>query len=96
MPLAYRSGSITVTVDAEYVLDEVDDEQLLEKVARRKLYKKGSNGFDTLDEVEKAWRELLCGRPAEALSILDRIVNPKWASEQRCKTQYEQSRKFEL
>ena len=94
--MGYRSGSITVTVDVDDVLDEVDDEHLMEEAERRKLYKKGINGFDMFDEVEKAWRELLCGRSAEALSILDRIVNPKWASEQRCKTQYEQSRKFDL
>ena len=94
--MGYRSGSITVTVDAEDVLDEVDDEQLMEEAERRKLYKNCVNGFDMWDEVEQAWRELLCGRSAEALSILDRIVNPKWASEQRCKTEYEQSRKFEL
>ena len=93
--MGYRSGCVTVTIDAEEALDEICDEQLLEEVVRRKLHKKAVNGFDMFYEVKKAWDELRCGRAAEALSILDRIVNPQWVSEQRCKTQYEQSRKVE-
>ena len=72
--MGYRSGCVTVTIDAEEALDEICDEQLLEEVVRRKLHKKAVNGFDMFDEVKKAWDELR-GRAAEALSIGSSIRN---------------------
>lgn len=79
----YRSG--TITIEAEDLLDQIEDEDLLDEVRRRDLHMETIND---LDDVMLAYGELLRGRPAEALAILDRIVKPKWPTAEVCLEQY--------
>ena len=77
------SGFISICID--HVLDQIDDEELLAEMKRRDLDLETVND---LDDVAAAHRELLTGRPSEALAILDRILNPKWPTSERCLEQY--------
>jgi hypothetical protein len=77
-----RSGRITIDIDVGEYIDEIDDEALLEAVQERKLT--GLSEFDPVDDLQIVRAELLRGRPAEALSILDRLLMPKWNSRQAC------------
>jgi hypothetical protein len=70
----------TVSVDVWDVIDQIDDEALLEEVKERKLAVGGGPDFVPEDELRDAYAELLRNRPAEALAILDRLLNPKWGS----------------
>ena len=45
--MVYRSGRVTVTIDAGEALDEIRDEQLLDEVAHRNLYKKSVSALDS-------------------------------------------------
>lgn len=79
----YRSNSITVEVDCTEALDEIDDATLIEEVRERGLIPQLEDYDATL--LRDAYDELLRGRPAEARSILDRLLNPKWPSVDACK-----------
>jgi hypothetical protein len=69
----------TISIDVSEVIDEIEDDVLLEEIRARKLLV-GSPGDEStdVDIVREAYAELLRGRPSEALSILDRLLNPKW------------------
>ncbi len=77
----YRSGQITVEVDARVnvadVLDMVEDEALEAEMKSRDL-KVPPTVYPLLAEVEA---ELLCGRVQEAIVLLERIVRPKFLAE---------------
>lgn len=79
----YRSG--TITIEASHVIDQIEDEDLLDEVRRRDLHIEKINDFE---DVAAAYRELLRGRHADALAILDRILKPKWPTAQKCLEQY--------
>lgn len=74
----YRSGSISV--DVSDVIDQIDDDDLLEEVARRKLLPSASGEAMPEDLVDEAYQELLRGRTDEARVILDRLLHPKFRS----------------
>jgi hypothetical protein len=74
---------MTVDVDLDEALAHVDDESLLEEMKERKL-NLGRDDFEPMDDLRDAHEELLRGRPAEALAILDRLINPKWQSTKAC------------
>lgn len=74
-----RSGYVEVSV--ANLLDELDDADLLGEVEDRGLE---AGLKDGVEEVREAYAELRRGRPAEALAILDRLLNPKWTSQQKC------------
>ncbi len=78
-----RRGYVTVTVDISDVIDDIDDASLLEEVKERKL-SLGRDDFDPMDDLRDAHEELLRGRPAEALAILERLIRPKWRSTNAC------------
>lgn len=81
----YRSGRITI--DVSDCLDEIDDDDLLEEVHARKLNPASVASEQTDNEmVREAYAELLRGRPREAASILDRLLNPKWNTLKACET----------
>ena len=77
----FRSGTITVEVDAEVriddVLDQCDDEALEAEIKARGL-KLPASVYPLLVEVQA---ELLCGRVQEAIVLLERIVRPKFLAE---------------
>lgn len=91
MAKRYRSGSIDVTtsVDICDVLDELSDEALIEEAKARDLT---FNGSDYSQDITAAYEALRNGHAAEALSILDRICNPKWATQEACMDAYRKAR----
>lgn len=78
-----RSGYMTVDVDLDEALDCIDDETLLREVKERKL-SLGRDDFDPMIDLCDAHEELLRGRPATALAILERLIHPKWNNTQAC------------
>lgn len=92
MAKRYRSGAIDVTtsVDICDVLDELSDEALIEEAKARELT---FNGADYSDDIKAAYEALRHGQAAEALSILDRICNPKWPTQEACWDAYRQARR---
>lgn len=74
-----RSGYVSASVDE--ILEEIDDEALLGEIENRGLDAGLKDGFE---EVREAFAELRRGRSAEALAILDRLLNPKWTSQANC------------
>jgi hypothetical protein len=78
------SRSSYVSVYVGDIIDELDDDDLLEEVAARKLSLPGKNEPTDLDMVREAYDELQRGRPLEARSILDRLLNPKWRTPKAC------------
>ena len=83
-----RRGYIEVTVYAEDMVEQIDDEQLLDEVERRKLAT--SDNADGMEIAKEAYDALCANRPAEAKSILERLVLPKWQSAKRCQSDYDQ------
>lgn len=76
---------MTVEVDLNEALEEITDEMLLQEVADRKL-SLGAYDFDPEDDLREAYKALLRGHSSEALSILDRLLRPKWSSARECET----------
>jgi len=81
-----RSGYMTVDVDLDEALDHVDDDTLMAEVKQRKL-SLGRDDFEPMDDLRDAHDELLRGRPAEALAIIERLINPKWQSTKLCEAE---------
>jgi hypothetical protein len=79
-----RRGSGYISIDVDTVLDQVDDDHLLDEVAARDLSLPGRNEPTDMDMVREAYDELQRGRPLEARSILDRLLNPKWKTPKAC------------
>lgn len=80
-----RSGY--VRIDVGEIIDEIDDGDLVDEVKRRKLAI--DTDAPTMEMVQEAYEELRRGRPAEALSILDRLVLPKWKTSDAAKKAYD-------
>ena len=83
-------GSITVEVDLTEALRECSDEMIRQEFEERKL---GQNGFDPVEDLKMMREELLRGRTAEALAILNALLLPKWHSPQACETALAAARK---
>lgn len=81
-----RRGYMTVDVDLDEALDNIDDDTLMAEVKERKL-SLGRDDFDVNDDLRDAHEELLRGRPAEALAILERLIRPKWRNTKACETE---------
>lgn len=81
------TGYMTVEVDLHEALEHMDDEMILEEIKDRKL-NLGRDDFEPMDDLRDAHEELLRGRPAEALAILDRLLNPKWHSTKGCELEF--------
>jgi hypothetical protein len=81
--MAKRRGYMTVDVDLGEAVDQMTDEMLLEEVKDRKL-SLGRDDFDPIDDLHEIYNELLRGRPAEAMVILDRLLRPKWSNAKAC------------
>lgn len=80
----YRSG--TIEIDVADVLDEISDDDLLDEVHTRKL---STSGEPTDREImEEAHAALMRGKAAEARTILERILFPKWSSSRECEANY--------
>lgn len=77
-----RRGYMTVEVDLGQALEEIDDDTLLQEVDDRKLT--SLSEFDPVDDLQDMRMELLRGRSAEALAILDRLLTPKWTNAKAC------------
>lgn len=77
-----RRGYMTVEVDLGQALEEIDDDMLLQEVDDRKLT--SLSEFDPVDDLQDMRMELLRGRSAEALAILDRLLTPKWTNAKAC------------
>ncbi len=87
-----RSGYFTVNVDLGEALSACDDEMLLQEMKERKL-NLGRDDFDPMDDLRDAHEELLRGRPAEALAILERLIRPKWQSTKACEIELKERMK---
>jgi hypothetical protein len=74
---------MTVDVDLGEALEALDDESLMQEMKDRKL-SLGRDDFEPLDDFRDAHEELLRGRPAVALAILERLLRPKWKSTKAC------------
>lgn len=72
-----RSRYFSVEVDLNEAIGEIDDDLLLQEVRARNIGL-GLDCDDPREDLAEARFELLRGRPAEALAILDRLINPKW------------------
>lgn len=83
----HRSGY--VTIDISDVVDEIEDDVLLNEVAARKLVVSPAGEAYDQDLVREAYLELRVGRVAEALSILDRLINPKWTTVKAAQSNYD-------
>lgn len=81
-----RSGYMSIEVDLDEALDHVDDDTLMEEVKQRKL-SLGRDDFEPMDDLRDAHAALLRGRPAEALTIMERLINPKWQSTRLCEAE---------
>ena len=88
-----RNGAITI--DVCEVIDAIDDDDLLREVQNRKLIV-GSTATDFVpeDDIREAYEELRRGRPAEALAILDRLVNPKWNNIKACEMEFKKAANY--
>jgi hypothetical protein len=82
----HRSGY--VRIDVTEILNEIEDGILLEELESRKLITTPSGESYDQDLVKEAFHELRIGRHAEALSILDRLLNPKWVTPKACASDY--------
>jgi hypothetical protein len=82
-----RSGY--VRIDLNDILPEIENDVLLEEIQARKLDPGMTE--DSIEFVAEAYRELLRGRVSEAMSILDRVLNPKWKSREACGLQYQKA-----
>lgn len=80
-----RTGYVQIEVSE--ILNEIDDDDLLDEVASRKLTLAGGEAYDQ-DLVREAYNELRVGRAKEAAAILDRLLNPKWKSTADCAAEY--------
>lgn len=78
-----RRGYMTVEVDLDEALDEIEDDVLLQEVQERKL-QVGANDFNPEEDLREAYAALLRGHTAEAISIMDRLLRPKWSSAKAC------------
>jgi len=85
-------GYMTVEVDLDEALDNVSDEMLLQEVDDRKLKRVGASDFDPVEDLCDARDELLRGRSAEALAILERLLRPKWSDAKACEIAFKASR----
>jgi hypothetical protein len=81
-----RSGYMSVEVDLDEALEHLDDNSLIEELKQRKL-SLGRDDFDPMDDLRDAQEELLRGRPAAALAILERLIRPKWQSTRACEAE---------
>ena len=69
-------GYMTVEVDLDEALEEMSDEMILREAEERKLTA-GAYSFDPMDDLREVQAELLRGRPAAALVILERLIDRK-------------------
>ena len=88
-------GSMTVEVDLSEALSECSDEMIREEFEERKL-NLGQYGFDPVEELKMIREELLRGRTAEALAILNALLLPKWSSPQACEKALAAARKSQV
>ncbi len=86
-----RRGYMTVDVDLSEAIEEMTDDMLIEEINDRKL-NLGRDDFDPMDDLRDAHEELLRGRPAEALAILERLIRPKWSCTRACEAELAQHR----
>lgn len=77
-----------VRIDVNEIISEIDDNDLLDEVRSRKLITTASGETYDSDAVKEAFEELRVGRVAEAMSILDRLLNPKWGTPKACEAAY--------
>lgn len=71
-----------IEIDVTDLLDQVEDDDLLEEIKSRGI--DAGIEHDGMDMAREAYNELLRGRSHEAMSILDRLLNPKWKSRDAC------------
>ncbi len=86
MAKRYRQNSITIEI--EDFIGEIDDEILLEECQSRKLTPAGPGETVDLDIVREAYDALQRHSVAEARSILERLLFPKWKTPKECQIEY--------
>lgn len=84
-----RGSTINVYVDVDIydVLSEIDDDDILEEVARRNLPQIAESGIDT-EFLMDLYEELNRGRLVEARVMLEREIFPKWKSPDACQAAF--------
>ncbi len=79
-----------IDIDIMDYIDELSDDDLLLEVHSRKLSLSDNESTD-IEIVRDAYDALLRGHVAEARSILDRLLNPKWPSVKSCERDFKQA-----
>lgn len=83
----HRSGYVRIDIDD--IIDEIEDDVLVAELENRRLITQPAGASYDQDLVKDAYQELRVGRVAEAMSILDRLLNPKWTNRHACETAYD-------
>lgn len=86
MSKRYRQNSITI--DIFDFIGEIDDEILLEECQSRQLTPAGPGETVDQDIVREAYDALQRHSVAEARSILERLLFPKWKNQKACETEF--------
>jgi len=79
--------SAYVRIDLEDYVSELDDETIRDEFERRKLHIQ-EDPCDLSEVMLDAYEELLRGRPTEARAVLERVLYPKWRTEQQCRSEH--------
>ncbi|WP_375597609.1 hypothetical protein [Devosia sp. Naph2] len=76
---------VDVDIDAADVLDSIDDGDLRRECQRRDLTLHDDDEF--IELVREALTDLYQGRTADAITVLERLIQPKWSSSDICLAQ---------
>jgi hypothetical protein len=83
----YRSGIIRI--DVSDVIEEIEDDDLVDELWRRRLTMGHSGHSIDLEIVLEAHDALVRGRPVEARRILECLLLPKWKNVAECEASYD-------
>lgn len=69
------TSSISVSVDVDVYLDDIEDDDIKAEYERRAIGPTGGDGA-AMDLIREAHEELLRGRPNHALALIERALFP--------------------
>jgi hypothetical protein len=80
---------VSVEIDVDDVLDQMDDKHLLREVKSRNLKAKGEP--DAREIVSSAINMIRTGRVADGVTLLEREFLPRWKDVADCEEAYRQA-----
>lgn len=81
---------VRVDVDIDDVMDEIDTDDLIAELRRRKVAPTGSVAMD-MGGLRNAYDALMANRPNDALAILSGLLFPKFKDAAECALALEQA-----